>query len=378
MFAFVRKLFRKCPRCPNDVALRRALIPAFVVICLVLPCSLNQCSVAFADTTSKDIAFFEAKIRPLLIEHCYECHSAQSGESSGDFRIDTAAAISRGGAAGPAINRDAPDESLLLEVIQYDGDIQMPPEGRLDDESIAAIGHWLELGAPDPRTESNESAAPASPLQRDPMEHWAYNVPKLAAPPEQHVDSSHDILDDLAAETAHARGIRFNQLASDESLIRRLYHDLSGLPPTRDQIDKFVNASQPDNYERLVDDLIASPAFGERFGRHWLDLARYADTIGYATAGKERVIKGSHRFRDWVIDALNENLPFDQFSTKQLAGDLLDDPTTQDLIASTYNRLIQTTHEGGLQLKEYRAIYMSDRVRNASQVWLGGTLGCAE
>lgn len=329
MLAFVLNRLRKRSGRASAGTSLTALALERVVVYSVLCFSLIQCSMAFADSSSNEIAFFESKIRPLLIEHCYECHSTQSGESGGDFRIDTAAAITRGGATGRAINQDSPDESLLLKVIQYDGDIQMPPEGRLNDESIAAIQHWLELGAPDPRTESDESAAPASPLQRDPMEHWAYNIPKQATAPAQHTSASRDILDDLAAQVARPKGIRFTRRASDESLIRRLYHDLSGLPPTQAQIEQFVNASQPDKYERLVDGLIAAPAFAERFARHWLDLARYADTIGYATAGKERVIKGSHRFRDWVIDAFARDIPYDEMVLHQLAADRTD-PTGEN------------------------------------------------
>jgi hypothetical protein len=163
-------------------------------------------------------------------------------------------------------------------------------------------------------------------------------------------------------------------LADRTTLIRRLTLDLTGLPPTLAEVDAFVNDESPDAYERLVDRLLASPRYGERLAIYWLDLVRYADTVGYH--GDQNISQSP--YRDYVIGAFNRNLPYDQFIREQLAGDLLENPTLEQLVASGYNRLNQTTEEGGSQAKEYLAIYFADRVRNASQVFMGSTLGCAQ
>jgi hypothetical protein len=270
--------------------------------------------------------FFEAKIRPLLIEHCYECHSRESGQSEGELLIDTSAAMLRGGVRGPALVAGKPQESLILRAVRYsDSQLQMPPEGRLDDASIQAIEQWIRIGAPDPRSESGDPlpAKTVSPLQRDPKTHWAFNPPQPAsiADADPH---SRDLIDALAGQQAGRHELKPNDEASKETLIRRLYHDLTGLPPSKEAIERFVTHSKPDAYVRLVDSLLATPDFGQRFGRHWMDVTRYADTLGYATAGKTRRHTGSERFRDWVISAFATDMPYDEMIRHQLAGDRTD------------------------------------------------------
>ena len=278
------------------------------------------------------LRFFEAKIRPLLVEHCYECHSAASGESDGDLLVDSAAGIRKGGAHAAAILPGKPDESLLLRAVSYqDAKLQMPPDGKLADESIEALRHWIEIGAPDPRTDPQASAAPQakSPLDRDPTTHWAFNPPQRSIPPKTIDSSSLDPIDALAQSHASQRGLRANPIASRETLIRRLYFDLTGLPPSREQVDRFTSSDRPEAYARLVDRLLATPSFGHRFGRHWLDVARYADTVGYALAGKERRYKGSEKFRDWTIRAFATDMPYDEMLRHQLAGDRTDPSNSQ-------------------------------------------------
>ena len=158
------------------------------------------------------------------------------------------------------------------------------------------------------------------------------------------------------------------------TLVRRLYFDLTGLPPTPAEIDEFMLDNRPDAYERLVDKLLASPAFGERMATWWFDLVRFANTVGYHGDQEHRITP----YRDYVIKSFNDNLPFDQFTIEQLAGDLLPNPTMWQRVATGYNRVLQTTHEGGAQDGEYRAKYLADRVRNFSEVWLAGSMGCAE
>ncbi len=270
--------------------------------------------------------FFESKIRPLLIEHCYGCHSQESGESEGELLLDSADGLRQGGVRGTTIVPGQPDKSLLLKVIQYDdAELQMPPDGKLDRADIEAIKQWIAIGAPDPRSDSGkeQSAAP-SPLDRDPKTHWAFNVPKRARVDFGVDGRSRDLIDAFAHHRASAKGLKPSVEAAKEELVRRLYFDLTGLPPSKKEIERFVGSEDPAAYTRLVDRLLATPDFGQRFGRHWMDVSRYADTLGYATAGKTRRHTGSERFRDWVIDAFASDMPYDQMLHHQLAGDRTD------------------------------------------------------
>jgi len=284
-------------------------------------------------TDREGIDFFESKIRPLLIHRCYECHSVEHGQAEGELQLDSAAALRGGGVSGPALVPGKPDRSLLIRAVEYrDSKLQMPPDEKLPQAEVDLLRQWIELGAPDPREDtasSLEETESLSPLQRDPLTHWAFRRPQRAASPPHTNHESKDILDDLASEAASQVGLKLNELASKETLIRRLYYDLTGLPPTKVEIDDFVQSERPDAYRRLVDELLSTPEFGQRFGRHWLDVARYADTVGYALAGKERRYKGSHRYRDWVIAAFASDMPYDEMLRHQIAGDRTD-PTNED------------------------------------------------
>ncbi len=270
------------------------------------------------------VEFFESSVRPLLIEHCYECHSVESGESNGELLIDSAVGLRTGGSGGPAIVPGQPDNSLLMRAVGYaDKDMQMPPAGKLDDDSINVLRRWIEAGAPDPR-EGTTAAKSASPIDRDPQSHWSFVTPQRPVAPENVGKTDRDIMDAWASEAAAAKGARVNDPADDATLVRRLYFDLTGLPPSVDQIAEYVSSSRPDRYARMVDSLLGSPEFAERFARHWLDVARYADTVGYDFGGKDRRINGSERYRDWTITAFAADMPYDQMISHQLAGDRTD------------------------------------------------------
>ncbi|QDT09761.1 PSD1 and planctomycete cytochrome C domain-containing protein [Planctomycetes bacterium K23_9] len=292
----------------------------FLIVCATL-----SVSPIHAVQPSKDeLDFFESKIRPLLIDHCYECHSTESGESEGDLLVDSAAAIRRGGAGGPLIGGRDADKTMLMRVIRYDDrNLQMPPDNKLSDESIGLIQRWIEMGAPDPRQE-NSVETTSSPLDRDPATHWAFVAPERAVMIPDANQGDHDLVDAFAAARATEAQVDLAAEAPGETLVRRLCFDLTGLPPTKQQVDSFVGSDAPEAYTRLVDRLLASPAFGERFGRHWMDVARYADTVGYALGGKERRIKGSDRFRDWTIHAFATDMPYSEMIRHQLAGDRTD------------------------------------------------------
>jgi Protein of unknown function (DUF1553)/Protein of unknown function (DUF1549)/Planctomycete cytochrome C len=276
-------------------------------------------------TDAAGIEYFESHIRPLLVEHCYECHSEESGESQGGLRLDNAASIQRGGLTGPAVDIREVESSLLVKAVRYDDpNLQMPPTGKLDDELIRKLEHWISIGAPDPR-QGSASESNSSPQDRDPKTHWAFQLPKRTVPPQASTDGlDRDSIDTHARVAALEKGLAVNPIADDATLIRRLYFDLSGLSPTQEQVQEYAESKQLDKYQRMVDELLASPEFGERFGRHWLDVARYADTVGYALAGKERRFKGSERYRDWTIAAMAGDMPYDQMIHHQLAGDRTD------------------------------------------------------
>ncbi len=329
--------------CCNPVATyRNFIVPALLITTLAAyaPAKLlGQTPKTPANVAPTDISkleFFEKHIRPLLIEKCYECHSHESGEADGDLFLDSAAAMQKGGSRGAVLIAGKPSQSLLMRVINYrDRNLQMPPSGKLPESDIELLRKWIESGATDPRTQElkktddRHGRVTTSPLDRDPATHWAFNVPvRQRANTVFHADVE-DTIDMLAASAAKAVDIETSLRADRETLIRRLYYDLTGLPPSRGNIQRFTNSKRPDAYHRLVDRLLASPAFGERFGRHWLDVARYADTVGYALGGKERRYKGSERYRDWTIRSFAQDMPYDEMIRHQLSADRTD-PTNEN------------------------------------------------
>lgn len=314
------------------------------------------------------LEFFEAKVRPLLIERCYECHSVESGESSGGLRLDSAAASRAGGSLGPAVVPGDVGASKLVRAIEYaDKNMQMPPDGKLADDEIAILKHWIEIGAPDPR----EDTAPktTSPLQRDPKSHWAFVSPERKET-QFHRDDSRSHLDDWAAQRASEVGLELAPEAGRETLVRRVYFDLTGLPPSRDVIDRFVSSTRPDAYSRLVDELLATPEFAERFARHWLDVARYADTVGYALGGKERRIIGSHKYRDWTINAFGADMPYDEMLRHQLTGDRTDPENANGNLDAMGFLTIGRRYLNGLDTTD-------DRIDVITRGLLGLTVTCA-
>lgn len=303
---------------------------------------------------------FNRDVRPILSDKCFQCHGPDSGKREADLRLDreSDAKADRDGHA--AIVPNMPEASELIHRITTDDENErMPPEDSgktLNEKQIALLKQWIAEGA-------EWSLA------------WSYMPPRRESTPTVEATTwpvnwiDHFVLKQLAAGK-----LKPSEDADKTTLIRRLYFDLVGLPPTPTQVDAFLADEQPNAYERVVDELLASPHFGERMAIYWLDLVRYADTVGYHGDQDQNIAP----YRDYVINALNRNLPFDQFTREQLAGDLLPQPTLDQKVATGYNRLLQTSHEGGVQPKEYLSIYAADRVRNLSVVWLGATMGCAQ
>jgi hypothetical protein len=298
---------------------------------------------------------FNRDIRPILSNNCFVCHGPDNNLRKADLRLDVAK-----DAHDKVLVKGKPAESELYKrLVTTDRSERMPPAKTnkyLTKEQTELVRRWIEQGA---KYEAHWSLIPPRAHERPAV--------KDAAWPRNFIDQF--ILARLESE-----GIRPAPTADRRTLIRRLYFDLIGLPPAPDEVDEFVKDASPQAYERLVDRLLASQHFGERMALYWLDLVRYADTGGYHSDNHRDVTL----YRDWVIDAFNNNLPFDRFTVEQLAGDLVPNATVKQKIASGYNRLLQTTEEGGAQAKEYTAKYAADRVRNVSTVWMGMTLGCCE
>ncbi len=317
-----------------------------------------------------DVVEFNRDIRPILSDNCFFCHGPDKNKREAELRLDTQAGLF--GDKAPADQADAkkptvvpgkPEASELFQrITSADPEQHMPPaeSGKLlSERDIALLKKWIEQGA---KYEG----------------HWAFLPIRRPAPPETRNPKSEirigNAIDAFVLDSLAKQGLKPSLEADRVTLIRRLSFDLIGLPPTPEDVAAFVSDSSPDAYERLVDRFLKSPHFGERLAMWWLDLVRYADTVGYHGDQEMSVSP----FRQYVIDSFNANKRFDQFTIEQLAGDLLPNATREQQIASGYNRLGMMSAEGGVQDKEYLAKYIAERVRNASGTWLGITLGCAE
>jgi len=270
--------------------------------------------------SKEGIDFFEKKIRPVLVHNCYKCHSGDPAKAKAHFVLDTYDGLRKGGDSGEVVAPRHPEKSLLIEALKYEG-YEMPPEGQLPDEVIADFEKWVEMGVPDPRigkAANSKNKVDIAEAKR----YWAFQTPKAATPVPKVHDSSwpqSDIDRFILARLEHEH-LKPARAADPVTLIRRVKFDLVGLPPTPQEIDEFVADKSTDALATVVDRLLASPQFGERWGRHWLDVVRYGESTG-----KERNVpyRYAWRYRDYVIDAFNTDKPYDKFIVEQLAGDLL-------------------------------------------------------
>jgi mono/diheme cytochrome c family protein len=310
------------------------------------------------------VAYFDQSVSPILRTNCIACHSEKNLTSG--LSLETRESILRGGNRGAVVEIDKPGSSVLLQAMRHTGDLKMPPGRRLKDEQIAVIEKWVSMGLPVP-----ESLAKS---KRPGADHWAYQAPKRhPLPTVKDTKWARNTIDQFILARLEAANLKPSPEADRATLLRRVHLDLTGLPPTLSELTSFLNDKRPDAYERVVDTLLASPHYGERWGRHWLDLARYADTDGYTIDAPRDIWK----YRDWVIDALNKDMPFDQFTIEQFAGDLLPNPTLDQLIATGFHRNTPTNYEGGIDFEQYRVEAVADRVATTGAVFLGLTVGCA-
>jgi hypothetical protein len=266
--------------------------------------------------------FFEARVRPVLARSCFPCHGPE--KHKGGLRLDSAASLLKGGDTGPVVVPGSPDDSPLIAAIRYDDIVQMPPDGKLSDQAIADLTEWVRRGAswPDAPAPAPTEPRPSTSAAAG-AAHWAFQPVRMPAPPEVR-DPRWAVspIDRFILDRLDREGLRPSPPADRRTLIRRAAYDLTGLPPTPEEVERFINDPAPDAYERLIDRLLASPRYGERWGRHWLDLARYADTKGYVYDDREESrFPFSYVYRDYVIRAFNEDRPYDRFLREQIAAD---------------------------------------------------------
>lgn len=270
-----------------------------------------------------ELEFFEKRIRPVLVERCYECHSVESGKAKGGLRVDSREALRRGGETRPSVVPGELEGSLILEAIRYGNqDLKMPPKGRLTEGVVADFEKWIKMGAPDPRAEMVAGAVVGRGQAGEvTTNHWAFEPPKSVTPPEvKKTKWVQSPVDQFILARLKTVKLRPAAPADKTSLLRRVTFDLIGLPPTPTEVDDFLADRSTNAFAKVVERLLASPHYGERWGRHWLDVARYADSNGQ---DENKVMSHAWRYRDWVINAFNHDKPFDQFIREQLAGDLL-------------------------------------------------------
>lgn len=321
-----------------------------------------------------DLEHFEKKIRPVLMDHCLQCHGPDRDD--GGLKLDSKAGWQTGGFLGPAIEPGDPEQSVVGQLLKSPNSFPQHPKLSLTEDQKVDIAYWIKIGAPDPR--ANFVDRETLPNYERGKDHWAFQAIQKPDLPEINNSSwGRDTIDQFILAQQAAKGVKPVRDATKQELVRRVYFALIGLPPTPEQIEKFLSDERPDSFESLVDELLASPHFGERWGRHWLDVARFAESSG---GGRTLLFKDAWRFRDYVIKAFNDDMPFDQFIKEQLAGDLLPyenaEQRSRQLTATAFLALGPTNYEQqDKQLLRYDVI--DEQIDTLGKAFMGMTLSCA-
>ena len=331
-------------------------------------------TISATGTTSSDLEFFENRIRPVLVEHCYQCHSAEATKVGGALIMDTKEEFLKGGIDGPVVVPGDPDASLLIQAVRYDHpERQMPPPKsggqKLPAIAITDLTAWVKMGAPYPETPAEKKRQAPRPWSLDPVQ----NPPP---PPVQNSAWSRTSIDPFILARIEAGGLQPSPQASALTLIRRATFDLTGLPPTPEEIDAFLADTTPDAFAKVVDRLLASPHYGEHWGRHWLDVVRYADTAGDTA---DYPLPEAWRYRNYVVDAFNNDTPYDQFLHEQIAGDIIARETPGEKYAQqvTATGYLALSRRFGFDSENYHHLTLQDTIDTLGQSVLGLTVGCA-
>ena len=358
----------------DGLSLAALLLPALAAL-------LQQAETPQAPAPSEaDLAFFEREVRPVLVEHCYECHGSGKKRAKGGLRLDSRAGWSAGGDSGAALVPGDVEQSRLVRAVRYtDPELEMPPDGTLPENAIHALEEWVRRGAPDPRDDT--ALAPRGTGAGDPARaaHWSFQPMAEPMPPAVRDEAwPHNELDRFVLARLEAEGLAPAPAADRRTLLRRASQDLLGLPPSGAELERFEHDPAPDAWEREIERLLASPHYGERWGRHWLDLARYADSNGL---DENLTLGNAWRYRDWVVRALNADLPYDRFVTLQLAGDLLPEPadeeTLRDQLTATGFLVLGPKMLAEQDKLKLQMDVVDEQLDVAAQAFMGLTVGCA-
>ncbi len=377
-------LFCAAPRQRVTLTLERSMLgKEFAVCSIACLLWLSATNLSADELTAEESKFFETKIRPVLINECYRCHSSESGNAKGGLRLDTKRLTQMGGSSGPAIVPGDLDESLLFGAIRHE-DFVMPPKKKLSQDVIDDFRRWIEIGAPDPRdtkVAEIKSTIRDEDIQQAKEQYWAYQLPLMAPPPvvENAAWSKTDV-DRFVLSRLELSGLHPSADAQGYQVLRRLCFDLIGLPPNPEQIDYFArkwDQSPDEAVAHVVDRLLDQPQFGERWGRHWLDVARYAESTGREV---NMTYPHAWRYRDYVIASFNDDKPFDRFVQEQIAGDLLpvetDDQWAKNLVATTF-LAIGPKNVNEQNRVQFSADLVDEQIDTTTRVFLGTSVSCA-
>ncbi len=332
-------------------------------------------SISAAEPIKADLDFFETKIRPIFVENCYKCHSHSSEKVRGGLMLDTRDGLLKGGETGPAIVPGDPEKSLMIKAVRYkDKDLQMPPNDKqLAPELVGALEQWVKMGAPDPRTGATDGDHKYVVDMDQARKHWSFQPVSRPAIP-QVADPAHWVqtpVDSFVLATLTAKGLTPSPRADKVTLLRRATFDLIGLPPTAKEVADFVADDSPTAFAKVVDRLLASPHYGERWGRHWLDVAHFSDTQGGGGGNRDDRYPYAYVYRDYVIRAFNQDLPYDQFLVQQIAADKL--PPGPDKSALAAMGFLTLGNRFNNQINDI----IDDRIDLIGKGTMGLTLACA-
>lgn len=363
-----------------SAALAAALFAAFL---MNVHCGAVDAASDVSDSADpEELEFFEKAVRPLLATHCFECHSSTSGKLQAGLQVDNLASLLQGGDSGPALIPGDVDGSMIIEAVRYES-YEMPPAGKLADAEIETLQRWVEMGAPWPQESvpAETAARPAFDLENRKNEHWAWQPIQKVTPPAVHAeDWPRDDIDRFILSRLETTGLQPAADADRHVLVRRLYFDLIGMPPTAQQAVDFVADSDPDAAVKLVDELLASEHFGEHWARHWLDLVRYAESRGHEF---DNDTPNAFQYRDYVIRAFNADLPYDQFVREQIAGDLLGEPRlhpvlgfNESILGTGFWHLGEWVHSP-VDIRKDESDRFDNMIDVMSKTFLGVTVACA-
>jgi len=353
-----------------------------IVLLLTAAGTGNLCTAVAAEPTASDLEFFEKEVRPLLAKNCYSCHSAKSEKLQAGLKVDSLAALLQGGDSGAAIVPGDADDSLLIEAVRYES-YEMPPKGKLPASSIKILERWVEMGAPWPKEKAPEATAlrPEFDLLQRKKDHWVWqpvDSPEVPAVTDKQWPRAE--LDHFILARLEAAGLKPSRDAERAAVMRRLYFDLTGLPPTPEQAERYLADQAPGATARLVDELLNSPRFGERWGRHWLDLVRYAESRGHEF---DNDAPNAFQYRDYIIRALNADVPYDQLVREHIAGDLLKKPRVhpqrgfnESILGTGFWFLGEWVHSP-VDIRKDEADRFDNMVDVMSKTFLGVTVSCA-